>query len=342
MILLNAVFAFVQELQAEQRREALRRVPAAEPACARRRPGRDRPARDLVPGDVLLIAEGDRLSADARLVGGAVEVDMSPLTGESQPVDPRGRAAHRSRARRSRPTTSSSRHAVHRRRGQRRRLRDRHGDELGRIAALSQRVEPELSPLQRRCNRAAWLIAAIAVAVGVVFLVARHRGGRPAACGAAVSFAIGLLVANVPEGLLPTITLALAVGVRRMARTRRAGQAADRGRDARLDRRHLHRQDRHAHRGPDARQLPVARGAELVAPADVEAGAAARAALRAAAHRGALQQRPAADDGDGWRRGGDPDRERAAARGAELGVDVDAAQRGRDRRAPPCSTSTRT
>ena len=93
------------------------------------------------------------------------------------------------------------------------------GTQLGRIAALSQRVEPETSPLQRQVNRVAWLIAAIAVGAGVLFFFAGTTlAGLSLA--AAVTFAIGLLVANVPEGLLPTITLSLAGGVRRMAARR--------------------------------------------------------------------------------------------------------------------------
>ena len=87
MIVLNAGFAFVQERAGRARHRGAARAPAAARARpARRRAGRDRRDRRSCPGDVLLLAEGDRLSADARLVDGAVEVDMSPLTGESQPV----------------------------------------------------------------------------------------------------------------------------------------------------------------------------------------------------------------------------------------------------------------
>jgi calcium-translocating P-type ATPase len=88
--------------------------------------------------------------------------------------------------------------------------------ELGRIAALSQRGGRQESPLERQVKRVAWLIATVAVAAGVAFLPIGLAAGL--SVGAAASFAIGLLVANVPEGLLPTITLALAVGVREMAR----------------------------------------------------------------------------------------------------------------------------
>ena len=81
----------------------------------------------------------------------------------------------------------------------------------------------------------------------------------------AAVFAIGLLVANVPEGLLPTITLALAVGVTELARPRRAGQAAERGGDPRVDQRDLHRQDRDPHPEPDAGAQLLGRDRDAVA-----------------------------------------------------------------------------
>ncbi len=86
VILLNAALAYMQELQAERATEALREL--LPPHARVRRDGTelDVPAVMLVPGDVVLLEEGDRLSADARLTDGSVEVDMAPLTGESQPV----------------------------------------------------------------------------------------------------------------------------------------------------------------------------------------------------------------------------------------------------------------
>jgi calcium-translocating P-type ATPase len=217
VIVLNAVFAFVQELQAEKATEALKRY--LPPHARVRREGRtmEVEATTLVPGDLVLLSEGDRLSADARLIDGSVEVDMSALTGESQPV---ARGAARSRPAAS-PlesddlvfggtlVTGGEAEAVLYATGM--------GTQLGRIAALTQRVRVEISPLQQQVNRAARLIAFVAVGAGVVFLaLGTMVAGLPLAD--ALLFAIGLLVANVPEGLLPTITLALAVGVRRMAR----------------------------------------------------------------------------------------------------------------------------
>ena len=219
VIVLNAVFAFAQEVQAERATEALREF--LPPTARVRRDGavRELPATGLVPGDVVELAEGDRLSADARLVHGSLELDMSPLTGESSPV---ARSAERMTPSESlleaddlvfggTLCTAGEAEAVVYATGMQ--------TQLGRIAALSQRVKSDISPLQRQVNRAAQLIAAVAVAAGVIFfVVGTLAAGLP--IGDAVTFAIGLLVANVPEGLLPTITLALAVGVRRMARRR--------------------------------------------------------------------------------------------------------------------------
>ncbi len=219
VIVLNAVFAWLQERQAERATEALQ---AYLPPMARvRRDGAktEIEARELVPGDLLLVAEGERLSADARLVRGDLSVDMAALTGESVPVE-------RS-ARRSTPAATplesddlvfsgtlcvaGEAEAIVYATGM--------ATQLGRIAALSQRIRPEPSPLQLEVNRAARIIAAVAVAVGVAFLlIGITVAGLP--LDDALTFAIGLLVANVPEGLLPIITLALAVGVRRMARRR--------------------------------------------------------------------------------------------------------------------------
>ncbi len=88
--------------------------------------------------------------------------------------------------------------------------------EIGRIAALSGPRPQGDSPLERQIRRVAYLIAAVAIGVGIAFLPLGVYAGL--SWPEALVFAVGLLAANVPEGLLPTITLALATGVRSMAR----------------------------------------------------------------------------------------------------------------------------
>ena len=217
VIVLNAVFAFVQEQQAERAVELLSRF--LPPRASVIRGGRQRiiEATELVPGDILVLAEGDRVSADARLLQGSLEVDTSTLNGESVPV-----------VRSAGPDTSDGGFldatdlvfsgatctsgdaqalvfatAMH--------------TQLGRIAALSQSVGSSESPLEREVRKVAWIIALVAVGIGVAFLPLGTLAAGLSFSAAAV-FAIGLLVGNVPEGLLPTITLALGVGVRALAR----------------------------------------------------------------------------------------------------------------------------
>lgn len=215
VVLLNALFAFVQERQAGKAVEALGRY--LPPTAQVRRDGvvRAVPATEVVPGDVLVLVEGDRVPADARLLSGAVEIDASALSGESAPVERVADAVDDA----VRPLDSpvlvfsgtgcvgGAAEAVV------------HGTgahtEIGRIAALSGPRPQGDSPLERQVRRVAYLIAAVAVGVGILFLPLGVYAGL--SWPEALVFAVGLLVANVPEGLLPTITLALAAGVRSMA-----------------------------------------------------------------------------------------------------------------------------
>jgi calcium-translocating P-type ATPase len=216
VIVLNAGFAFAQEMQAERAVEALAAFLPDRARVLRDGARQEIEARLLVPGDVLLIEEGERICADARLISGTVEVDLSTLTGESAPVTRTAGAGGSGTPLLQAEDvvfsgtvcTGGEAQAVVTATGM--------GSELGRIAALSQRVGRDESPLERQVKQVAWLIAFVAVGAGIAFLPIGLAAGLTLA--AAASFAIGLLVANVPEGLLPTITLALAVGVREMAR----------------------------------------------------------------------------------------------------------------------------
>ncbi|MER6216132.1 cation-translocating P-type ATPase [Streptomyces sp. NPDC001674] len=216
VVLVNAGFALVQERQAEKAVETLARYLPAQAEVLRDGQPQHVPARDLVPGDLVLLEEGARIPADARLTEGGIEADLSMLTGESTPVERLAGPGLQGAPLLQEPnlvfsgTTATE--------GQAQAIVFATGDhtELGRIAALSQRTRREPSPLERQVKKVAWLIAAVAVAMGAVFLVTGVAVGLPLTDS--LMFAIGLLVANVPEGLLPTITLALAVGVRVLAR----------------------------------------------------------------------------------------------------------------------------
>ena len=217
VIALNAGFALIQERHAEHAVAALSSYLPQQAVVVREGRQARVEARLIVPGDVLVVEEGDAICADAKLLSGAVEVDLSAVSGESVPVvrtadvegPPATRVIDAADVLLSGTTcTSGEAQAVVVATGM--------ATELGRIAGLSGRTEPEPSPLELQVRRVAWLIAAVAVGVGVAFLPLGMLAGLSLADAAV--FAIGLLVANVPEGLLPTITLALAVGVADLAR----------------------------------------------------------------------------------------------------------------------------
>src|SRR5664280_431354 len=217
VILLNATFAFVQELQAERAVEALAGYLPQHAIAIRDGEPTTVEAAELVPGDIVLIAEGDRVPADMRLLTGAVEVDLSTLTGESVPVLRSAELVDQGRPRlEARDLVFSGIGCTG---GEGRGVVFATGmyTELGRIAALSERVKDELSPLERQVRRVAWLIAGVAIAMAIAFVPIAILGAGLSLKDSVV-FAVGLLAGNVPEGLLPVITLALAVAVRSIAR----------------------------------------------------------------------------------------------------------------------------
>jgi len=217
VIALNAAFAFVQEMQAERAVEALARYLPQHATVVRDGAPQVIDAGELVPGDIALLAEGERIAADMRLLSGALEVDLSTLTGESAPAvrSAELQDAHVPRLA-ARDLVFSGTSATG---GEARAVVFATGmhTELGRIAALSERVKEQPSPLERQVRRVAWLIAAIAVAMAVAF-VPLAIFGAGLSVKSSVVFAVGLLAGNVPEGLLPVITLALAVAVSALAR----------------------------------------------------------------------------------------------------------------------------
>ncbi len=217
VIAVNAVVAFLQERQAARAVEAIGQYLPAHARVMRAGHSHTVPADQVVPGDVLVITEGDLVCADARLLDGSVEVDMSALTGESVPVRRSAQEVDRADRLIDAPDAVFSGTTCVQGRAMAVVFATAAHTELGRIAALSQRVSSGLSPLERQVRRSAWLIAGVAVLIGILFLPLGMLAGLTVE--EAGIFAVGLLVANVPEGLLPTITLALAVGVRSLARS---------------------------------------------------------------------------------------------------------------------------
>lgn len=219
VILINAVFSFWQEFQAEKALAALKNVLPAQVRAYREGTLKMIPARELVPGDVVQLEEGDRISADARLLEvQSLYVDVSVLTGESLPV-----------ARHAKPVTIERVRPAEVRnlifagsnvasgRGLAVVYATGTQTEFGHVAHLTTMVKREPSTLEVQIARIVRLITFIALSVGaLVFALTSLLVGMEVK--ESFVFAIGIIVALVPEGLLPTVTLALAIGVRRMAR----------------------------------------------------------------------------------------------------------------------------
>jgi len=215
---INGLFSFWQEYKAEQATAALRRML---PVYARvRRAGSECRilAEELVPGDVMLLAEGDRISADGRLVREAeLRVDQSALSGEAHPVRKTAEpAGNNGLSRAELPNLVFAGTSVAAGTGEAVVFATGMRTEFGEIARLTQSVGDELSPLQKEMERLTRAVSAIAVGAGLLFFaLAVAVAGIDLANG--FIFAMGMIVAFVPEGLLPTVTLALAMGTQRMA-----------------------------------------------------------------------------------------------------------------------------
>jgi magnesium-transporting ATPase (P-type) len=203
VILVNAVFAFVQEYRAERAVEALRQMLPLEVRVRRDRVAVSIRSEEVVPGDVLLLAPGDKVAADAELVSRHdLRVDESTLTGEAYPTE----AADAVFA--GTYVTAGSGEAVVTATGM--------STRFGRIADLAQRTHRGQSPLERQLVHVTRFVAVLAITIGALFFVLASFVGMPVSDR--FVFAIGVMVALVPEGLLPTVTLSLALATQRMAR----------------------------------------------------------------------------------------------------------------------------
>ncbi|MDP3028648.1 MAG: cation-transporting P-type ATPase [Deltaproteobacteria bacterium] len=215
VIFINAVFTFIQEYKAEKSIEKLRLLLPFQVKVIREGREKEIPAREIVPGDLIILSEGDKVPADARLIDATyLMVNNAPLTGESEPVflnhEPGEEEliASRNIAFAGTTVVSGSGKAIVFATGMR--------TEFGHIAHLTSAVEAGLSPLQKEIIKVTRIIAFLATTTGVVFFVIGHLIGR--GFWENFIFAVGIIVANVPEGLLPTVTLSLAMGSQRMAR----------------------------------------------------------------------------------------------------------------------------
>jgi len=218
VVLLNAAIGFVQEYSAERTAESLQ---AMVPRTCRVLRGGERqelPARELVPGDVVVLEAGDAVPADCRLVEAhEVSVNNAALTGESDPVGRTRRPVAAGAVLEARNCVFMGTDVVA---GSAKAVVFVTGEEteFGRIFRLASAAPRQKTPLQRQVASMARRVAGAALAVGAVLFAVRLPAGEPLV--ATFVFALGVMVALVPEGLPATLSVSLAIGVRRMARRR--------------------------------------------------------------------------------------------------------------------------
>jgi P-type Ca2+ transporter type 2C len=217
--LINGVFSFWQEYKAEQATAALRRLLPTYARVVRDGQEQRLLAEELVPGDVILLAEGEHIAADGRLVQAAdLRVDQSTLTGESHLVRKTAEAVLRAGVTHVElPNLVFAGTSVAAGTGKVVVCATGMASEFGQIAHLTQAVGDELSPLQQEMVHTTKIVTLIAVSVGLLFFVLAVALAGVTLAESAI-FALGMIVAFVPEGLLPTVTLALAMGTQRIAR----------------------------------------------------------------------------------------------------------------------------
>ena len=220
IVVLNALVGFVQEYRAERAMAALRRLTVTPAQVLRGGDLAEVPGTELVPGDIVRVKAGEVVPADLRLVEVyAFQADEAALTGESQPVGKTAEVVAQDAGIADRENIAFKGTAATHGRATGLVVATGMGTEIGKIAAMLGRSKPPDTPLQRRLAvLGRWLAAAALVVCAVVF-VAGVATGQPAE--EMFLTAVSLAVAAIPEGLPAVVTVALALGARRMA-TRRA------------------------------------------------------------------------------------------------------------------------
>ena len=224
VLLLNAVLGFIQESRAEEAVAALRQMSAAHANIIRDGARHSIPAAEVVPGDTILIEEGDTVPADARLIQSiALQTAEAALTGESLPVAKETAAISEGVGLGDRTNMVFSGTAATYGRGRAVVVATGMQTEMGRIAGMLKEAPTETTPLQKELARVGRLLSVIVVIIAVVMiatiiLVEDVRGFS--AIFDALILGVALAVAAVPEGLPAVVTAVLSLGVQRMAKRR--------------------------------------------------------------------------------------------------------------------------
>lgn len=217
IIVLNGFMGFIQEYRTERALEALKEM--ASPVARVLRDGKVReiPAKDVVPGDVVLVESGDKVPADGELVEAEnLKVDESMLTGESVAVEKRAERTEGETLKIHRSNLLFMGTMVVSGRGKMVVTQTGMNTEMGKIAGMMESVEEEQTPLQRRLDDLGKQL--LVICLFVCFLVAMLGVLRGEELYKMFLFGVSLAVAAIPEGLPAVVTMVLAMGVQRMVK----------------------------------------------------------------------------------------------------------------------------
>jgi sodium/potassium-transporting ATPase subunit alpha len=214
VVLLNAAFTYFQEHQSERIMDSFKKMMPAMITAMRDGSPQEVRAENLVPGDVIVLNEGDRVPADGRLISSSeLKVDNSSLTGESEPqLLTVGKSAATEL---ESPNMVFSGSLVQNGEGRVVVVETGMTTQIGSIVQLTKATEVHETPIHKELKYFIKVISFIAIFLGVSFFIVSVAIGN-GVIGSLI-FAIGIIVANVPEGLLPTVTLSLTMASRRMA-----------------------------------------------------------------------------------------------------------------------------
>jgi len=214
-VIINATFSFWQEYKADRTMAELLKLVPAIVTVKRSGKIREIKADNLVPGDILIIEEGDRVGADTLLIASnSLKVNNATLTGESRPVrrSEQGETSDEildaeNIVLAGTTVASGNCSGVVFATGK--------NTQFGRIAELTEQVKKRSNPMQIEITRITRILTLAAVFAGGIFFLLGYLSGQGLLI--ASIFALSLIVANVPEGMLPTITLSLSIASRHMA-----------------------------------------------------------------------------------------------------------------------------
>ena len=215
VVVLNAVFTFIQEYQSEKIMESFRKMMPVKIDLLRDGKRTEVLAAEVVPGDIIYLDEGDKIPSDARLIEeNSLKVDHSALTGESEPQLRKLVPTHENILESRNMVFSGT--LVQSGNGAALVYGTGMNTQLGKIAELTKETGEVESPLKKELNHFIKIISSIAITLGISFFAVSFMTGNKLM--ASMVFAIGIIVANVPEGLLPTVTLCLSMASRKMAK----------------------------------------------------------------------------------------------------------------------------